>query len=92
MMSMDLSNISFLNIHGADYCCVINRISKSEAIKVMQNVYLTEKRQSIIKHKNLLSYIKIGKKNLTFGDTEIVKDFFLFFLEKFFYRYKSPIL
>ena len=36
-----------------------------------------------MKHYNLLSYIKIGKEVLTFGDIEI---------ENYkFYRYKSPI-
>ena len=32
MMSMSLSDIAILNIKGADYCCVISGISKSEAI------------------------------------------------------------
>ena len=31
------------------------------------------KKQNIIKNKNLLSHIKIGKEILTFGDTEIEK-------------------
>ena len=35
--------MSTLNIKGADYCCIISGISKSEAIKLMQNNYLTEK-------------------------------------------------
>ena len=34
--------ISTLNIKGADYCCIISGISKSDAIKLMQNNYLTE--------------------------------------------------
>ena len=44
MMSMNLSNIAILNIKGADN---ISRISKSEAINLMQNIDLTKK--SIIK-------------------------------------------
>ena len=32
MMSMNLHNITILNIHGVDYRWVINGISKSEAI------------------------------------------------------------
>ena len=36
MMSMNLSDI-------ADYCCIINGISKSEAMNLMQNINLTEK-------------------------------------------------
>ena len=40
---MDLSDIAILDIKGSDYCCIISLISKNEAIKLMQNVNLTEK-------------------------------------------------
>ena len=40
---MNLSDIVILNIDDADYACSINRICNSEAIKLMQNVDLTEK-------------------------------------------------
>ena len=43
MMSMKFSNIAILNIHGADYRCIISRISTNEAINLMQNIDLTEK-------------------------------------------------
>ena len=43
MMPLNLSDIAILNIKGSDYCCIISRISKSEAIKLMQNIDLTEK-------------------------------------------------
>ena len=43
MMFMNLSNIAVLNIKCFEYCCIINRISKSEAINVLQNMNLTEK-------------------------------------------------
>ena len=52
----------------------------------MQNIDWTKKnkkKQNIIKHKNLLSHIKMGKEILTFGHIEIEKDKC--------YRYKSPI-
>ena len=39
---MSLSDISILNIESADYRCIISGISKSEAIKFMQNTNLTE--------------------------------------------------
>ena len=39
---MSQSNICILNIKNADYCCIINRISKSEAIKLLQNIDLIE--------------------------------------------------
>ena len=43
MMFMNLSDISILNIHGADYRCVITGISKSEAVNLLQNTVLNEK-------------------------------------------------
>ena len=39
----------------------------------MQNADLAEKRGNIIKHKNLLSHIKMGKETLTLGDIEMEK-------------------
>ena len=42
-MSMNLSDIAILNIKGSDHCCIISRISKSEAIKLLQNIDLTGK-------------------------------------------------
>ena len=36
----------------------------------MQNADLTEKSGTFIKHKNLLSHIKMGKEILTFGNIE----------------------
>ena len=46
-MSMNLSDIAILNIKGSDYHCIISRISKSQAIKLLQNIDLTEKRNII---------------------------------------------
>ena len=43
MMSINLSDITILNIKGSDYRCVISLISKNETIKLMQNAGLTEK-------------------------------------------------
>ena len=43
MMSLNVSNIPILNIHGADYRCIISGISKSEAVNLLQNINLTEK-------------------------------------------------
>ena len=40
MMSMKLSDIYILNIKNANYCCIINGISKNEAIKLLQNIEL----------------------------------------------------
>ena len=43
MVSIDLSDISILNIKGSNCRCIINGISKSEAIKLLENIGLTEK-------------------------------------------------
>ena len=43
MMSMNLSDTAILNINCADYCCIINRISKNETINLLKNVDLIEK-------------------------------------------------
>ena len=45
LMSINLVDIAILNINGADYCCIINRINKSEDIKLMQNIDLAEKKE-----------------------------------------------
>ena len=79
---MKLSVIAILNIKGPDYRCIVGLISKDEAINLMQNADLTEK-VNIIKHKNLLPHIKMGKEILTSGDNEIEKNKF--------YRNKAPI-
>ena len=44
MLSMNLSNIAILNIKSVGYRYIISTISKSEAINLMQNIDLTEKR------------------------------------------------
>ena len=43
MMSMNLSDIVILSIKGSDYCCIISLIAITEAIKLLENVDLTEK-------------------------------------------------
>ena len=42
-MSLNVRDIAILNIKSADYCCIISGISKSKAINLMQNIYLTKK-------------------------------------------------
>ena len=43
MMSINLSDTAIWNIKRVDYCCIISRISKSEAINLMQDIDLIEK-------------------------------------------------
>ena len=47
LMSMNLSDIAILYIKGADYCCIISGINKSEATNLMQNINLTEKSRTL---------------------------------------------
>ena len=44
---MNLSDIVILNIKDFNYRCIITGISKSEAIKLLQNIDLTEKSGTI---------------------------------------------
>ena len=81
IMSMNLSNIAILNIKGFDYRYIISLISKNEAINA--RCWFDRKKRNVIKHKNLLSHIKMGENILTFGDTEIEKNGF--------HRNKTPI-
>ena len=43
-MFINLDDIALLNIKKFDYCSVLNRISKSEAVNLLQDADLTEKR------------------------------------------------
>ena len=43
MMSMNLGDIAILNIKDADYRCIINGVSKSEAVNLLQKACLNEK-------------------------------------------------
>ena len=47
MMSINLHDIAILNIRGIDYCCIINGISKSDALNLLQNANLTEVRRKL---------------------------------------------
>ena len=44
---MILRDIAVLNIKGSDYCCFISGVSKNEAIKLIQNDYLTKTRGTL---------------------------------------------
>ena len=44
---MNLSDAANCNIKSADYRCIISRISKSEAINLMQNIHLTTKNRTL---------------------------------------------
>ena len=69
---MNLNDITIINVKGSDYHCIISLISKSKAIKSIQNNDLTKKSGTLL-NKKLLSNIKMGKEVLTFRDIEIGK-------------------
>ena len=56
MIFMNLSDIATLNIKSACYHCVISRISKSEAINLMQSNDLTKKTGTLWSIKFILIY------------------------------------
>ena len=68
---MNICDIAILNIKGFDYRYIISLISKNEVINA--RCWFDRKKWNVIKHKNLLSHIKMGENILTFGDTEIEK-------------------
>ena len=49
VLPMNLSIIAILNIHGTDHYNFISKISNSEAINLMKNIDLTDKKQIILK-------------------------------------------
>ena len=51
MISKNLSDTAVLNIKGSDNGCIISRISKSETIKLLQNIDLTKKSGTLSKNK-----------------------------------------
>ena len=44
MMSVNLNDIAILNRSSVDYLCIINGISKSDAVNLLQNANLIEGR------------------------------------------------
>ena len=42
-IDISLTNVTALKIKNADYCCITIGISKSEALKLLQNIDLTKK-------------------------------------------------
>ena len=53
MMSINPSDTTILNIEGSDYCCIINLVSKNEAINILKKADLTEKNGTSRKNREL---------------------------------------
>ena len=60
MMFMNLSDIAILNIECVDYCCIIDGITKSEAIHLMQNNNLTKKKSKTLQNIKFIITYKHG--------------------------------
>ena len=58
MMSMNLKNIAILNIKVVDYHCIITEIRRNEAISVIQNTDLNEKRGTLQNTKKFIFIYK----------------------------------
>ena len=43
MMSMKLNNIAILNIHGFDYHCIVNGMSKKGVVNILKKADLSKK-------------------------------------------------
>ena len=59
---MNLSDIAILKVKDADYCCIVSGISKIEAIRLLQNIDLTERYeilQKFIKNKYQEQFLKL---------------------------------
>ena len=61
LMSTKLSNIAILNIQSVDCLCNINRISKSEAMGLLQNPNLNEKSGTFKTKKSVMYKIWVKK-------------------------------
>ena len=44
---MNLKDVAISNIAGSHSCCIVSLISKNEAINIMPNADLTEKREPL---------------------------------------------
>ena len=51
IMSVNLSNITMVNIKSSDYRCIITLIRKNETMNLLQNADLTEKNGTLQRNK-----------------------------------------
>ena len=59
MVPMNLSDITLLNNYGVDCCCIINEISKNEAMGLSKKMQICMRKvEYYIRYKNFLSCIK----------------------------------
>ena len=61
MISINLNDIAISNMNGANDLCIINRISKSDTLNLLQIFWLDKKRSIIKTKKNYKKFIIIYK-------------------------------
>ena len=61
MMSINLNDITILNIKDLNYCCIVSGITESEVVSLLQDASLTNKLRHKIYFFQL--YLKMDKKN-----------------------------
>ena len=86
MMSISLNGIAVLSINGANYGCIINGISKNDALNLLKICWFYRQEKNIMKVKNYNKFVtiyKTGKEIIMFGNIEVEKHKF--------HQYKSPI-
>ena len=47
LVKIKISDIAILNISGAGYGCISNRIGENEAINLVKNINLTKRRETL---------------------------------------------
>ena len=74
MMSISLNGIAVLSINGANYGCIINGISKNDALNLLKICQFYQQERNIMKVKNYNEFItiyKTGKEIIMFGNVEV---------------------
>ena len=76
MMSASLNGIAVLSINGANYRCIINRISKNDPLNLLKIYRNYREERNIMKVKNynkLITVYKTSKEIMMFGNIEVKK-------------------
>ena len=61
MMSISVNGIAVLSIHGANYGCIINGISKNDVLNLLKIFRFYRQERNIMKVKNYNKFITIYK-------------------------------
>ena len=76
MLSTSLNGIAVLSINSANYGCIINGISKNDALNLLKVCQFYQRESNIMKVNNYNEFIaiyKTGKEIIMFGNIEVGK-------------------